>query len=89
MISIEPMGNRVLVRIVDQEMTTASGIVLPDTAKEKPEEGIVEAVSEEDETRLHIGDKVLFDKYSGTEIKRNGQTYLILSQDDVLARLRD
>jgi len=89
MTNIEPLGARVLVKILEQEAKTSSGILLPESAKEKPEEGIIEAVGNEEDmtTGLAVGDKVLFAKYSGTEIKQGDDTYLILNEDDVLARL--
>ena len=91
MTSIEPLGARVLVKVLEQETMTASGIVLPETAKEKPQQGIIEAVGDEEEmmTDLQVGDKVLFARYSGTEVKLDGETYLLLNEDDVLARVKD
>lgn len=89
--NIEPLGTRVLIRPLEQETTTSSGIVLPETAKEKPQQGIIEAVGDEEEmmTGLAVGDKVLFPKYSGTEIRMNGVDYLIMEEADVLARISD
>ncbi len=89
MTKIEPLGTRILVKVLEQEAQTSSGILLPESAKEKPQEGIIEAVGNEEDmvTDLKVGDKVLFAKYSGTEIKQGDDTYLILSEDDVLARL--
>ena len=89
MTTIEPMGARVLVKILEQESVTSGGILLPESAKEKPQEGLVEAVGTADDmmTDLKEGDRVLFVKYSGTEIKRGDDTFLILNEDDVLARL--
>lgn len=91
MTTIEPLGARVLVKELEQETTTASGIVLPETAKEKPQEGVIEALGDEEElvANLQVGDRVLFAKYSGTEIKLNGQKFLILNEDDILARLKN
>lgn len=88
--TIEPFGNRVLVRVLEQESTTASGLVLPDTAKEKPQHGLIEALGADEllTAKLNLGDKILFAKYSGTEISQNGHTYLLLNGDDVLARIR-
>jgi chaperonin GroES len=88
---IEPLGARVLIRPVEQENTTASGIILPETAKEKPQQGIVEAVGDEEEmlTDMAVGDKVLFPKYTGTEIKIDSVAYLLMDEGDVLARLRE
>src|SRR5215813_14483912 len=83
---IKPLEDRVLVRPLDAEQTTASGLVIPDTAKEKPQEGEVLAVGPgrfEDGQRLpldiKVGDKVVYSKYGGTEVKYNGEEYLILS----------
>jgi chaperonin GroES len=91
MTTLEPLGARVLVKALEQETMTASGIVLPETAKEKPQQGIIEAVGDEEEmmTDLQVGDKVLFARYSGTEVKLDGETYLLLNEDDVLARVKD
>ncbi|MHB8278656.1 MAG: co-chaperone GroES [Candidatus Humimicrobiaceae bacterium] len=88
-----PLGDRVLVKPKASEEKTASGIVLPDTAKEKPQEGEVISVgpgARDDEGKriamdLKAGDKVLYSKYSGTEVKINGKEHLILRESDVLA----
>lgn len=87
--TIEPLGARVLLEPVEQETTTASGIILPETAKEKPQQGIVQAVGTEDEmmTNLAVGDRVLFPKYAGNEIQLNGTSYIIMDESDILARL--
>jgi chaperonin GroES len=93
-VSIKPLEDRILVKSVDAEQTTASGLVIPDTAKEKPQEGEVLAVGPgrfEDGQRLpldiKVGDKVIYSKYGGTEVKYNGEELLILSSRDVLAVL--
>jgi chaperonin GroES len=93
-VSIKPLEDRILVKPLDAEQTTASGLVIPDTAKEKPQEGEVLAVGPgrfEDGQRLpldvKVGDKVIYSKYGGTEVKYNGEEYLILSARDVLAVL--
>jgi chaperonin GroES len=93
-VSITPLEDRVLVRPLDAEQTTASGLVIPDTAKEKPQEGEVLAVGPgrfEDGQRLPldvaVGDKVIYSKYGGTEVKYNGEEYLILSARDLLAKV--
>jgi chaperonin GroES len=93
-VSIKPLEDRILVKPLDAEQTTASGLVIPDTAKEKPQEGEVLAVGPgrfEDGQRLpldvSVGDKVIYSKYGGTEVKYNGEEYLILSARDVLAVL--
>jgi len=91
-VTIKPLEDRILVKTVEAEQTTASGLVIPDTAKEKPQEGEVLAVGPgrfEDGQRLpldiQVGDKVIYSKYGGTEVKYDGQEYLILSARDVLA----
>lgn len=86
---IEPMGARVLVRPLEKETMTKSGLVLPETAKEKPQQGVVEALGTEEEmlTDLAVGDKVLYAKYTGTEVEVEGVKYLVLEENDVLARI--
>ena len=91
-VAIKPLEDRIVVQAVEAETTTASGIVIPDTAKEKPQEGTVLAVGPgrfEDGARVpldvQVGDKVLYSKYGGTEVKYAGAEYLILSARDVLA----
>jgi chaperonin GroES len=91
--AINPLGNRILIKALEAEEKTKSGIVLPDTAKEKPQEGSVVSVGKgkvlDDGTvkplEVKTGDKVLFAKYSGTEIKHEDEEYLILREDDILA----
>jgi chaperonin GroES len=89
---LEPLDDRIVVKPGEEEETTVSGIVIPDTAKEKPQEGEVVAVGPgrwEDGKRVPIdvktGDKVLYSKYGGTEVKVGGEEYLVLSARDVLA----
>ena len=91
-VAIKPLEDRIVVQAVEAETTTASGIVIPDTAKEKPQEGTVLAVGPgrfEDGARVpldvKVGDKVLYSKYGGTEVKYSGEEYLVLSARDVLA----
>jgi len=91
-VAIKPLEDRIVVQPSDAEQTTASGIVIPDTAKEKPQEGTVLAVGPgrfEDGKRVpldvKVGDVVLYSKYGGTEVKYSGEDYLILSARDVLA----
>jgi chaperonin GroES len=93
-VSIKPLEDRILVQPLDAEQTTASGLVIPDTAKEKPQEGTVLAVGpgrfdDEGENRIPldiaVGDIVIYSKYGGTEVKYNNEEYLILSARDVLA----
>jgi chaperonin GroES len=91
-VTIKPLEDRILVKTLEAEQTTASGLVIPDTAKEKPQEGEVLAVGPgrfEDGQRLpldvQVGDKVIYSKYGGTEVKYDGQEFLILSARDILA----
>ena len=89
---IQPLEDRIVISVQESEQTTASGIVIPDTAKEKPQEGIVLAVGPgrfEDGVRVPLdiseGDTIIFSKYGGTEVKYGADEYLILSARDVLA----
>jgi chaperonin GroES len=92
---LQPLGDRIIVEILDEEATTASGIVLPDTAQEKPQRGKVLAVGpgprDEDgeyiKMDLDVGDEVIFSKYGGTEIKIGADDVLILRESDVLAKV--
>jgi chaperonin GroES len=92
-LKLRPLGDRVWVEPIEQEQTTASGIILPETAKEKPQEGKVLAVGpgvrddkgERQTLDVKVGDRVLFAKYSGTEIKHEGTKYLIMRESDILA----
>lgn len=93
-VNIKPLEDRVLITVDDSEQTTASGLVIPDTAKEKPQQGTVVAVgpgkrSEQTGELVQVdvkeGDVVLFSKYGGTEVKQGGVEYLLLSARDVLA----
>jgi chaperonin GroES len=89
--TIEPLEDRVLVRVIDPvEERTASGILIPDTAREKPHEAIVVAVgSKEEGMPVKPGDRVIFAKYSGVELKLNGISHLLLERNDLLALVRD
>ncbi|UCZ53712.1 co-chaperone GroES [Bacillus shivajii] len=90
---LKPLGDRLVIELVEQEEKTASGIVLPDSAKEKPQEGKVVAVGtgrvtesgERVALEVKDGDAVIFSKYAGTEVKYEGKEYLILRESDVLA----
>jgi chaperonin GroES len=92
-VSIKPLEDRIVIKTLDAEETTASGLVIPDTAKEKPQEGEVVAVGpgriDDNGNRVPldvaVGNKVIFSKYGGTEVKYSGEEYLILSARDVLA----
>ena len=94
-ISLKPLGNRLVIEPLEQEEVTAGGIVLPETAKEKPQKGNVLAVGPGDRDEagkrilmdVAVGDVVLFAKYSGTEIKLDGKKLLILRESDILAIL--
>lgn len=91
--NLKPLGDRVVVRPTEQEQTTASGLVLPETAKEKPQQGLVIAAGpgrrDDDGKRIAmdvaVGDSVLYAKYAGTEIKINNEKLLILKETDILA----
>ena len=87
-INIEPLGSRVLIRPLEQESKTASGLLLPETAKEKPQNGEVAAIGDDEEIKLKVGDKVLFAKYSGIEFKLDNAEYILFETADVLARLK-
>jgi chaperonin GroES len=93
-VNIKPLEDRIVIKPIEAEETTASGLVIPDTAKEKPQEGEVVAVgpgrfNEDGDERIpmdvSVGDKIIYSKYGGTEVKYAGEEYLILSARDVLA----
>ena len=94
-VSIKPLEDRIVVKPLEAEQTTASGLVIPDTAKEKPQEGEVLAVGpgriDDKGNRVpldvQVGDRVIYSKYGGTEIKHGGEEFLILSARDVLAKI--
>ncbi len=93
---IQPLGDRVVVRVVEEEEVTSSGIVLPETAKEKPQQGEVLAVGtgktldsgEKVALEVDEGDTVIFSKYAGTEVKLQGEEVLILQERDILAKVK-
>ena len=90
---LRPLGDRIVIELVESEEKTASGIVLPDTAKEKPQEGKVVAVGtgrvldsgERVALEVSVGDRIIFSKYAGTEVKFEGTEYLIVRENDILA----
>jgi len=87
-LNIKPLADRVVIEPAPAETKTASGIIIPDSAKEKPQEGIVVAVGngkKDEPMTVAIGDKVLYGKYSGTELKLEGKDYLIMREADILA----
>ncbi|MGI6704618.1 MAG: co-chaperone GroES [Clostridia bacterium] len=90
--NIKPLGDRIVVKVLEKQETTKSGIVLPEAAKEKPQEGEVLAVGSGEliegkrvPLEVKVGDRVIYSKYAGTEIKMDDEEYLILKQSDVLA----
>jgi chaperonin GroES len=87
-LNIKPLADRVLVEPLEAETKTASGIIIPDTAKEKPQKGNIVAVgpgTKENPVTVKVGDSVLYGKYSGTELKLEGKNYLIMRESDILA----
>lgn len=89
-VNIKPLSDRVLVKPAEAEEKTATGIIIPDTAKEKPLHGTIKAVGQgtkDEEMVLKAGDEVLYGKYSGTELEFEGEKYLMMRQSDVLAVL--
>ena len=95
MVKFTPLGERLVIKPIEQEETTSSGLFLPDTAKEKPQEGEIVAVGEgrlNDEGKripmeVKVGDRVIYSKYAGTEYKDGDQEYLILRESDILAKV--
>ena len=87
-LNIKPLADRVLVEPLEAETKTASGIIIPDTAKEKPRKGNIVAVgpgTKENPVTVKVGDSVLYGKYSGTELKLDSKNYLIMRESDILA----
>lgn len=95
-IKIQPLGDRVIVKPLEQKEVKKSGIIIPDTAKEKPQEGQIVAVGKGRTTddgklipmEVKIGDKILYGKYSGTEVKINDEEYLIMREEDILGIIK-
>ena len=91
--NLKPLGDRLVVKVINQEEKTRGGIVRPDTAKEKPQEGEVVAVGtgkvlengQKLPLEVKVGDRIIFSKYAGTEVKLDGEVYIIFSERDVLA----
>ncbi|OPY68109.1 MAG: 10 kDa chaperonin [Syntrophorhabdaceae bacterium PtaU1.Bin034] len=94
---VKPLADRLVIKRIEEEEKTKGGIIIPDAAKEKPQEGRVIAVGDgkvldngqKSPLTVKVGDKILFGKYSGTEIKIDGEEHLILREDDVLAIIED
>ncbi|AFL97755.1 co-chaperone GroES [Ornithobacterium rhinotracheale] len=87
-LNIKPLADRVVIEPAPAETKTASGIIIPDSAKEKPQEGVVVAVGtgkKDEPLTVKVGDKVLYGKYAGTELKLEGKDYLIMREADILA----
>ena len=87
-LNIKPLADRVLIEPVEAETKTASGIIIPDNAKEKPQQGKVMAIgngTKDEPMTVKVGDKVLYGKYAGTELKLEGKDYLIMRESDILA----
>ena len=90
-IKITPLADRVLVQAADAETKTASGIIIPDTAQEKPQKGSVVATgkgTKDNPMTIKVGDNVLYGKYAGTELKYEGEDYLIMKESDILAIIK-
>ena len=84
---IKPLGDRIVVKMVEMETKTAGGILIPQTAQEKTQEGLVLAVGDDEAIKVKVNDKVLYDKYAGTTIKVGGEEQLVLKFSDVLAKV--
>src|SRR5690606_33897410 len=87
-VNIKPLADRVLIQPLEAETKTASGIIIPDTAKEKPQKGTVVAVgpgTKDEKITVKVGDSVLYGKYSGTDLKLDGTDYLMMRESDILA----
>ena len=90
-INITPLAERVIIQQAEAETTTASGIIIPDTAQEKPQKGTVLSVgkgTKDNPMTVKVGDKILYGKYAGTELKYNGSDYLIMKESDILAIIK-
>ena len=90
-INITPLADRVIIQQAEAETTTASGIIIPDTAQEKPQKGTVIAVgkgTKDNSMTVKVGDKILYGKYAGTELKYNRSDYMIMKESDILAIIK-
>ena len=86
MMTIRPMNNHVLIKPLEADEKTAGGIVLPDTAKDSPQEAKVIAMARDATEQVAVGDRVIYQKHSGTEVKLEGEDYVLISSDDLLAK---
>lgn len=84
MLQFRPLDDRVLVRPLQPEEVTRGGLIIPDTAKEKPQEGRVVAVGTDENLQVKVGDRILYAKYAGTEIKLNGEEHIVINRNDIL-----
>ncbi len=84
---VKPLGDRILVKMVEMETKTAGGIFIPQTAQEKTQEGIVLAVGDDEAIKVKANDRIIYDKYAGTTIKVGGEEQLILKNSDILAKV--
>ena len=84
---VKPLGDRILVKMQEMETKTAGGILIPQTAQEKTQEGIVVAIGDDEAIKVKVNDRVIYDKYAGTTIKVGGDEQLILKASDVLAKI--
>jgi chaperonin GroES len=87
--TVKPLGDRILVKLVEQHERSQGGIYIPDTAKDKPQTGEVMAVGDGEEVKVTVGQKVLFAKFAGTEVKIGTEEHLLLAMEDVLAVVED
>lgn len=86
--NVQPLGTRVLIKVLKPEARTPSGLILPETAQEKPQQGVVVAIAPDESIPVQVDDRVLFAKYSGTELRLDGEEYLILEANDILAKVQ-
>lgn len=84
---LKPLGDRIVVKMVEMETKTAGGILIPQTAQEKTQEGVVLAIGDDEAIKVKVNDRVIYDKYAGTTIKVAGEEQLILKASDVLAKV--
>ena len=82
---VRPLGERVLVKMLEGESKTAGGIYIPQTAQEKTQEGVVIAIGDDEEIKVKVNDKIIYDKYAGTTIKIDGVDHLVLKASDIIA----
>ena len=85
---LEPLGDKLIIELKKPDEVTESGIIIPGNATDKPTEGTVLAIGDDDKLRVKVGDQVLFSKYSGTELEYEGKSMMIMSQRDILAIIR-